>query len=222
MMSAAKAKFKVENLNELPQAWVAVISRHISLSKFTEICCYTTDQDSIAEFPSLYYQKIDGQPYDDRDELAGMCWCLLALDESLGRKAASLRKAIYIMNSAHFRYSWNATHRTKERFWRLHAAAAPFVYIERRQSSLDLDLNPQESGLLHKVEDLVSNHEEVKTLIQKARTVTERLTYLLDYRALQQVKFVPFPREIAPAGIEMPKLTDKIITSLKGYRSAER
>lgn len=169
------------------------------------------------------FYGIEGMPQDENACLADIAWYLMAHRHKVqgSRGAASLGKAVYVANRNGFKYKWSASSFSLWKLIRDRLPAAPFIYAEY-QGKISIPWNIDVDDICSEVDEFLLDKESVRAFFARACWIIEDYKARLDRKALDSLAFPLFPLGLEPERFQVPPLTEKILSVLRRYRSADK
>lgn len=203
-----------KSILDLDVADAAALSKYLSL-------------DVIARFTSPYaafnpdFSVVTNAKtrYDDRQFYAEIIAYLLS-DNLTGQEKAhrpSLQNLQLLVEKRSFSPDWIMSERTFEKYWRSRAPSFPFLYVEQYHSGFDWSLNPQDSDFAQSVDELLQASDAMLEYLGKVKWVIQRLTTVLDPRAVRHIAFPKLPDGIEAVPVDTPQLSRRLRAKIAAH-----
>lgn len=172
------------------------------------------------EMPVFGEFRIDNQPYTASNVTRDIVWYLLAhaAIERRERYRPSLNKALYLLQTASFRFKWRISRRTFDKFWKKVAPSAAFEFVAQDASSFNWSLDPADPLLSTYIDEIVDDREGVIRYLSRCCWATSELVRILHPTVLRQIAFPAFPEHLPALEMKVEQLPSSMIEMLEKFR----
>ncbi|MGU3539688.1 transposase [Methylobacterium sp. A54F] len=211
--SYLKQKQCYNNIDDIDRQDASLLFRYLTLST---IIRFSSPQSALN--PDFEVVSDKASRYDDRQFFAEIVNYLISDKIIIAGKQhrPNLQKLQYLVHEGAFGKNWTMSPRTFEKYWRTRAASFPYLYVEQYHSHFDWSLNPQDQDFAQSVDEILHMAGSLPEYFGRVKWVTERLTCVLDPRAVRLIAFPTLPKWIDPLPVENPQPSSKLQAKIGG------
>ncbi len=156
---------------------------------------------------------------DDRQFYAKVVNYLLSVSNASASKnhTPNLTSLKILVQAGAFDRKWLMSSRTFDNHWRSRSRTFPFLYVEQYHSNCDWSLNPEDDSFSEDVDALLQERQELREYFAKVKWVIQKLSSVLDKRAVSHIRFTELPAWVEAIPVSHPALDDQLRAKIAAH-----